>query len=97
MNDCNRAINLNNTNVRALDLRGNINRDLKNYEKALDDYSIAIKIDPEFAIAYYNRGVIYNYREEMSKALDDFTTAIKINPKLTIAYKSRGFTYNYIK
>ena len=55
--------------VKILNNRGNYFQErLKDYEKAEEDYTYAIHLDPNFAETYYNRGICY-YRQK--KAWDD--------------------------
>ena len=72
------------------------------YEEAFIDFDKAIEVDPQYAEAYFNRGVAYyNLRliyydfddDEylfLSKAIDDFDKAININPQYAEAYHARG-------
>ena len=60
---------------------------------AIDDYTLAIKINPNYAGAYYNRG---NARYELGDkqgAIEDYNQAIKINPNLDLAYNNRAYVY----
>ena len=59
-------------------------------EKAIADYTEAIRLDPKDAKAYYNRGVAYGEKGERDKAIADFTEAIRLNPKMAWAYIFRG-------
>ena len=40
-------------------MRGNVLNDLGRKLESIRDYSMAIEIDPLFAVAYYNRGLYY--------------------------------------
>jgi Flp pilus assembly protein TadD len=42
------------------------------------DYNQAIKLDPEFASAYNNRGFAYDKKGDTDRAIADFTRAIKL-------------------
>jgi tetratricopeptide (TPR) repeat protein len=53
-------------------------------EEALADFSKAIEIEPNLAIAYSNRGTIYLKLIEIQNAIRDFTQAIKLNPNYAI-------------
>ena len=59
----------------------------------IDDYSRAIRINPDYANAYYNRGVVYYDLGKDQLALDDYSRAIRINPDFADAYYNRGVVY----
>jgi tetratricopeptide (TPR) repeat protein len=61
-------------------------------EKSLENYTLAIKVDPIYADAYYGRGVCYYYLNEQDKALADYSSAIKILPRPELFY-NRGMLY----
>ena len=67
------------------------------YNKAIEDYDEAIKLDPNYFEAYNNRGLAWAKLEEYNKAIDDFTKAIKLNPKLADAYYNRGIAWYELK
>jgi tetratricopeptide (TPR) repeat protein len=50
------------------------------YERAIYDYGEAIRLDPNYADAYYNRCVAYNRQQKYDLALDDCSKAIEIGP-----------------
>jgi tetratricopeptide (TPR) repeat protein len=62
-------------------------------EKSMENYSLAIKVDPKYADAYYGRGVCYYYLNEQDKALDDYSKAIAILPRPELFY-NRGMIYS---
>ena len=63
------------------------------YDKAIADFSMAIKIDPKFARAYYGRGWAYEKKGEWDKAIADYSKAIEFDPENSDAYYGRGLTY----
>jgi tetratricopeptide (TPR) repeat protein len=67
--------------------------DLGQWDKAIDDYSIAIEIDPKFSDAYSNRGVAYGNLGLWDKAIDDYKRAIEIDPKISMTYSDCGIAY----
>ncbi|OBQ29234.1 MAG: hypothetical protein AN483_11745 [Aphanizomenon flos-aquae MDT14a] len=70
--------------------RGNVRNDLGDKQGAIDDYTLAIKINPNYALAYYNRGIVRDDLGDKPGAIDDYTQAIKFNPKYAEAYYNRG-------
>ena len=63
---------------------------MEQYVAAIADYDNAIKIKPNDAKAYYNRGVTKGKLGQRFAAIADYDTAIKINPDLAEAYYNRG-------
>ena len=70
--------------------RGNVRDDLGDKQGAIDDYSQAIKINSNYAIAYNNRGNVRYDLGDKQGAIDDYSQAIKINPNYALAYCNRG-------
>jgi tetratricopeptide (TPR) repeat protein len=66
-----------------------------NSQRAIADYSEAIRLDPNLAVAYYYRGLAYAYDEEHDRAMADFSEAISLDPKYMLAYAGRGASYAY--
>src|SRR6266487_5969350 len=50
------------------------------YDRAIQDYSQAIKLNPKFAVAYNNRGVAHERKSEYDRAIVDYDQAIKLKP-----------------
>lgn len=61
------------------------------FNKALSDITLAIKIDPKNAAAYRYRGDVYSDKYQYENAISDYSKAIKLNPKDSIAYLGRGY------
>ena len=53
-------------------------------------------MQPNFVIAYNNRGIAYADKGEHYLAIDDFNMAIKLKPDYAIAYNNRGTVYRII-
>ena len=62
----------------------------KDYQKAIQLYSEAIELNPNFAEAYSNRGYAKYLLGEEENALQDYDKAIELNPNLSEAYNNRG-------
>ena len=55
--------------------RANLKLRLKLYQRAIDDYSMAIKLKPKMSEAYYNRALILLYLKENKLACKDLSKA----------------------
>ena len=78
----------------AYNNRGTAYGELGNYQQAIKDFTKAIELNPQYAMAYYNRGLTYgrnlgNYQQ----AIKDYTKAIQLNPQDAMAYYKRGLAY----
>ncbi len=73
--------------------RGFAYNHLGQYYKAIDDYSRAIEIAPNYYDAYYNRGVNYGNTSQWANAASDFTKVIEHEPGNFLAYSNRGVAY----
>ena len=60
------------------------------WDKALADFNEAIRLNPNDAKVYSNRGVAYANIGEVDKALADLTEALRLNPNDAKAYSNRG-------
>jgi tetratricopeptide (TPR) repeat protein len=63
------------------------------YLGSLTDYTQAIQLNPDDAMAFCSRGVAYYRLGEEQKAIIDYTRSIELNPNLSIAYYRRGFLH----
>ena len=67
---------------------------LRQIDRAIEAYSRAIELNPNYTDAYNNRGVSYSDKEEYGLAIKDFNTAIERCPNNTVFYSNRGATYS---
>jgi len=63
------------------------------YNDAIYAYGKAIELDPKYAMAYNNRGAVYDNIGNYSQAIKDYDRAIDLNPKYVEAYYNRGNAY----
>ena len=72
-------------------LKGNDEFKDKNYRRAIDFYSAAIAINPNYRGAYFRRAFARsNGLEDYKGAIEDYTTAIELYPTYIAAYNNRG-------
>ncbi len=64
------------------------------WDKAIEDYTKGIEINPKYTAAYTYRGVAYGNLGQWDKAIADYSKAIEIDPKYTVAYYNRGVAYS---
>jgi tetratricopeptide (TPR) repeat protein len=79
--------------VAAFNSRGNVHLNNRNYDRAIDDYNEAIRLDPKYAIGFHNRGLAYLRKGRLDPAVEDFDAAIRLNPKYTSAFINRALAY----
>jgi lipoprotein NlpI len=63
-------------------------------DRAIGDYSEAIRIDPEDANAFTHRGAAYRARGDLDLASADYNAAIRIDPKSGKALVGRGDVFS---
>jgi tetratricopeptide (TPR) repeat protein len=51
-----------------------------NYSRAIEDYDQAIERNPNYAVAYGNRGAVYQSLMDFASAERDWNRAIELNP-----------------
>ena len=67
--------------------------DAKQYDKAIADYTEAIRLKPDYADAHYNRGNAYYYLQQYDEAVADYSEVIRLKPDYADAYYNRGDAY----
>ena len=67
---------------------------IKQLDMAIERYSHAIELDPNFAAAYINRGLAYEEKKDYDSAIADHNKAIELKPDYAYAYAMRGLAYN---
>jgi len=64
------------------------------YDSAIADFTRAIQLNPNNAIAYHGRGVAtMEGKSDNDRAIADFTQAIRLDPNNAMHYHSRGLAY----
>ena len=57
------------------------------YDSAIDDYTQAIRLNPNDVEALIARGIAYTDKDDFVKAIDDFEAVLRISPTNGIAVK----------
>jgi hypothetical protein len=63
----------------------------QNPAAALGDYSEAIRCNPGYPLAYFDRGNLRHERADYAGAVDDFTSVIQLRPGHPDAWNNRGW------
>ena len=72
---------------------GNFLLMLREIDRAIEAYSHAIDLNPDFADAYNNRGIAYADTGDFAAAVADYNTAIDLDPEEALPYNNRGVAY----
>lgn len=73
--------------------RGIAFHEKREYARAIRDFDLALKYDPNYATAYLNRGNTYASLGDHHRAIEDYTQAIRCQPDFAEAYNNRGTEY----
>ncbi|QNN65246.1 tetratricopeptide repeat protein [Sphingomonas rhizophila] len=74
-------------------VRGIAHADLGRPKAAIADYTAALRLQPNYPEAYYDRALAYEQTGKMSAALRDYGSAISQNSKDADSYFRRGLIY----
>ena len=61
---------------------------------AIERYSEAIKLNPDFVEAYFDRAHVYFWIDDFDKAIKDFTRVLEFNPDHAYTHVQRGKVYS---
>jgi tetratricopeptide (TPR) repeat protein len=64
------------------------------FDKAIADYTQAIKLESDNADAYRLRGWVYSNKGDYDQAMTDYKQALRLNPDDAWAYNNRGIAYD---
>jgi parallel beta-helix repeat protein len=73
--------------------RAYVNIQSGEYNKAIDDFGEAIRLNPKSADAYFGRGGAFHHIGEYDRAIADFGEAIRLTSTPVRAYAFRGAAY----
>ena len=60
------------------------------YERAISDYTEAIRLDPKYSTAYANRGFAWLQKGDLDRAIGDYDRAIELSPKTASSHANRA-------
>lgn len=91
------ALRLKPKSIEALYARGLFYQDNLDYNKAIEDYTTILQIDPNYKDAHFNLGYIHLvYLKVYDQAIRHFTDAIQCDQYYAQAFYNRGLCYENI-
>lgn len=88
--DCNEVLKLVPNDPYAHDNIGLINLKLKQYDKAIAQYNLSLRTDPDRARALYGRGLARTRNGQGPAGISDMSTASGIQPNIAEEFKRYG-------
>jgi tetratricopeptide (TPR) repeat protein len=79
--------------ARAYNNRAAAHAHERQFDKAVADFSKAIKLDSKSALAFRNRGLAYHDLGQIAPAIEDYTVAIRLDPNDFESLFERGNVY----
>ena len=76
---------------------GGAHYDAERYQEAIATCDRAVELDPNYAVAYHNRGLAYSALQEYQHAIADYDRAIQLDSTDAKAYFYRGLAYAELK
>jgi transitional endoplasmic reticulum ATPase len=81
------------TDAKTYHQMGNDYYERGDYDRAIENYNMAILLNPVFSEAYFNRALSYYQLKNFDKSVADYTKAIELDPHNPIIYNNRGDAY----
>ncbi len=72
--------------------RGNAYTAEEDYDRAIQDYDIAIELKPDHSHAYADRGLAYFGKGAFERAVEDYNVAIRLDPAYAPTYQDRCYS-----
>ncbi len=93
LNDVIQKENSNHDVAAAHFYRGNLYDQNKEYSRAYEHYSEAIRLYPGYVLAYNNRGIIMGTIGRNEAAIEDFNTVLRLKPDYAEGWYNRGIAF----
>ena len=65
----------------------------RDYDRAIADYTEALRLNPKYHFAYYNRGIAWRNKGDADRAIADYSEALRLHPAYADAYNNRGIAW----
>lgn len=81
------------TDAKTYHQMGNDYYEKGDYDRAIENYNMAILLNPVFSEAYFNRALSYYQLKNFDKSVSDYSKAIELDPHNPIIFNNRGDAY----
>ena len=86
-----------NPTAAAYNTRGAIWNERGEHDRAIEDFSEAIRLDPQVKQFYNNRGVAWDDKAHYEEAIADYDRAIELDPRYSLAFNNRGNAWSALE
>lgn len=93
LNDINKALNMDSTDVNYMSFKANILYEMGKPELAIKEWDKVLEQYPDYDWGYYRRGWFKELTGQLDDAIEDLTMSIVLDPDYSYAYASRGDIY----
>jgi tetratricopeptide (TPR) repeat protein len=77
----------------ALSNLGNVDEEIGEHDRAIENYGRAIEVNPGYFPAYYSRAGAYYAKGDYDQAIEDYGRAIELKPNYSEAFNNRAIAY----
>jgi tetratricopeptide (TPR) repeat protein len=70
-----------------------VGADQGNNDSAIEEFTKAVELDPDYYYAYYNRALVNYQNGELESSLSDYNKAIELHPDNAYWIFERGFLH----
>ncbi len=63
------------------------------YDRAIQDYDQATRLNPNYSNAFINRGLTYKFKGDFDRSIQNYDQAIRLSPTSVWAFAGRGASY----
>ena len=67
---------------------------LRDQDSAIEDYTQAIRANPNNAQAFFGRALTHSLFEDYESGIEDYTQVIRLNPNDRVSYYNRGLNHS---